>query len=58
MNNHQKSIFYPSRGHYKEHQLGNFLNPLLAGLRVFLKSFQIDKRWRFDDYSFLCKGLV
>ncbi|SFV87119.1 hypothetical protein MNB_SUP05-SYMBIONT-4-1123 [hydrothermal vent metagenome] len=29
----------------------------LAGLRVFLKSFQIDERWRFDDYSYLCKGL-
>jgi len=24
---------------------------------VFLKSFQIDERWRFDDYSYLCKGL-
>jgi len=29
----------------------NFLNPLLAGLRVFLKPFQIDERWCFDDYS-------
>jgi len=35
----------------------NFLNPLLAGLRVFLQSFQIDERWRFNDYSYLCKGL-
>jgi len=25
---------------------------------VFLKSFQIDKRWCFDDYSYLCKGLL
>ncbi|SFV85930.1 hypothetical protein MNB_SUP05-SYMBIONT-4-479 [hydrothermal vent metagenome] len=24
---------------------------------MFLKSFQIDERWRFDDYSYLCKGL-
>ncbi|SFV88684.1 hypothetical protein MNB_SUP05-SYMBIONT-5-577 [hydrothermal vent metagenome] len=24
---------------------------------MFLKSFQIDERWCFDDYSYLCKGL-
>ncbi|SFV88357.1 UPF0246 protein YaaA [hydrothermal vent metagenome] len=36
----------------------NFLNPLLAGLRVFLKPFQIDERGCFDDYSYLCKGLT
>jgi len=24
---------------------------------VFLKSFQVDERWYFDYYSYLCKGL-
>ena len=24
---------------------------------MFLKSFQIDERWCFGDYSYLCKGL-
>jgi hypothetical protein len=25
---------------------------------VFLKSFQVDERWYFDYYSYLCKGLI
>jgi hypothetical protein len=29
----------------------------LRGLRVFLKNFQVDERWCFYDYSYLCKGL-
>jgi len=35
-----------------------FLNPVLAGLRQGLKNCQVDKKWVFDDYSYLCKGLI
>ena len=43
MNNHQKSIF---------HQLENFLNPALAGLR---KS-PIWQKLNFANYPYLCKS--
>ncbi|SMN13934.1 hypothetical protein BHECKSOX2_1164 [Bathymodiolus heckerae thiotrophic gill symbiont] len=35
-----------------------FLNLVLAGLRLGLKNCQAGKKWIFDDYSYLCKGLV
>ncbi|SFV87188.1 hypothetical protein MNB_SUP05-SYMBIONT-4-390 [hydrothermal vent metagenome] len=37
MNNHQKSIFYPSRGHYKEAPTWQFFKPCLSPARVRLK---------------------
>ncbi|SMN12136.1 hypothetical protein SPBRAN_347 [uncultured Candidatus Thioglobus sp.] len=33
------------------------LNPVPAGLRQVLINYQVDERWCFDDYSYLCKGL-
>jgi len=35
-----------------------FLNLVLAGLRLDLKNYQVGKKWFFDDYSYLCKGLL
>ncbi len=49
MNNHQNAIF---------HQITNFLKTPLALLGVDLKNFQFNKICRFDDYSYLCKGLI
>ncbi|SFV87414.1 hypothetical protein MNB_SUP05-SYMBIONT-5-283 [hydrothermal vent metagenome] len=34
-----------------------FLNPVLAELRQGLKNCQVGKKWIFDAYSYLCKGL-
>jgi len=58
MNNHQKSIFYPSRGYYKEHQLGNFLNPVLALLGLSLRKSPIWQKLNFANHPYLCKGLI
>jgi len=58
MNNHQKSIFYPSRGHYKEHQLGNFLNSALALLGLGLRKLPIWQKLNFANHPYLCKGLI
>ncbi|VVH64400.1 hypothetical protein BSPLISOX_2188 [uncultured Gammaproteobacteria bacterium] len=33
------------------------LNLVLAGLRLGLKNCQVDEKWVYDDYSYLCKGL-
>ncbi|WP_171004254.1 hypothetical protein [Bathymodiolus heckerae thiotrophic gill symbiont] len=35
-----------------------FLNLVLAGLRLGLKNRQAGEKWIFDDYSYLCKGLI
>ncbi|CAC9435827.1 hypothetical protein [uncultured Gammaproteobacteria bacterium] len=34
------------------------LNLVLAGLRLGLKNRQAGEKWIFDDYSYLCKGLL
>jgi hypothetical protein len=36
---------------------GDFLNLVLAGLRLGLKNHQVGEKWVFDDCSYLCKGL-
>ncbi|SMN14097.1 hypothetical protein BHECKSOX2_1369 [Bathymodiolus heckerae thiotrophic gill symbiont] len=35
-----------------------FLNLILAGLRLGLKNCQAGEKWIFNDYSYLCKGLI
>ncbi|VVH57293.1 hypothetical protein BSPCLSOX_1266, partial [uncultured Gammaproteobacteria bacterium] len=37
--------------------IGDFLNLVLAGLRLGLKNHQVGEKWVFDDCSYLCKGL-
>jgi hypothetical protein len=39
-------------------KLGIFLNPHLAGLRVFLKSLQIDEGWYFTPQGLLVFALI
>ncbi|SMN13171.1 hypothetical protein BHECKSOX2_155 [Bathymodiolus heckerae thiotrophic gill symbiont] len=34
------------------------LNLVLAGLRLGVKNCQAGEKWIFDDYSYLCKGLL
>ncbi|CAB5498674.1 hypothetical protein THERMOT_906 [Bathymodiolus thermophilus thioautotrophic gill symbiont] len=36
----------------KIHPLGNFLNLVLAGLRLGLKNYQVEGKWILDDYSY------
>ncbi|CAB5494278.1 hypothetical protein THERMOT_1012 [Bathymodiolus thermophilus thioautotrophic gill symbiont] len=35
-----------------------FLNLVLAELRLGLKNYQVGEKWIFNDYLYLCKGLV
>ncbi|VVH64613.1 hypothetical protein BSPLISOX_1878, partial [uncultured Gammaproteobacteria bacterium] len=37
--------------------IGDFLNLVLAGLRLGLKNRQVGEKWVSDDCSYLCKGL-
>jgi hypothetical protein len=36
--------------------LGDFLNLVLAGLRLGLKNRQVDEKWVSDDCSYLCEN--